>query len=89
MDMTRDSVDGARKKVLVMFVGGCTYAEVAAVRFLSEHGADNSDYFVLTTKLLTGDSLMQELVDHVQSGWRDLSKFSQTTSVPEQGSSSK
>eukprot|EP00088_Acartia_fossae_P065158 TRINITY_DN80294_c0_g1_i1.p1 TRINITY_DN80294_c0_g1~~TRINITY_DN80294_c0_g1_i1.p1 ORF type:complete len:190 (+),score=26.66 TRINITY_DN80294_c0_g1_i1:41-610(+) len=49
------------KVVLVMFVGGCTMAEVAALRFLSNQEESNVEYVVATTSILTGTSFIQSL----------------------------
>ncbi|EDV24105.1 uncharacterized protein TRIADDRAFT_57259 [Trichoplax adhaerens] len=47
---------------LVFFIGGCTYAEIAALRFLSKQEEGN-DFIIATTKLLNGTSLLETLID--------------------------
>ncbi|PRW45043.1 vacuolar -sorting-associated 33-like protein [Chlorella sorokiniana] len=53
---------GQRRKVLVMFIGGVTYAEVSALRFLSQKGLCNCDFIVASTAVCTGSSLLGSLV---------------------------
>ena len=48
-------------RTLVVFVGGCTYAEIAALRFLSRregHGGTFHEYLVATTGIVNGDRLV-------------------------------
>lgn len=53
--------EGTRPAVtLVVFVGGCTYAEISAVRFLSKH-TEAREYVVATTSILNGRSLIDSL----------------------------
>lgn len=49
-----------RPVVLVVFVGGVTSAEVAALRLLSQHNLVPCDFVVATTAMVTGRSLMLE-----------------------------
>ncbi|KAI7840820.1 hypothetical protein COHA_005466 [Chlorella ohadii] len=53
---------GQRRKVLVVFIGGVTYAEVSALRFLSQKGLCNCDFVVASTAVCTGSSLLASLV---------------------------
>jgi len=57
--------EGAAKKThLVVFVGGCTVSEVAAVRALS---TETNRYVVVTTGIITGDSFIGAL----QTDWKE------------------
>ncbi|XP_060558501.1 vacuolar protein sorting-associated protein 33A-like isoform X2 [Ruditapes philippinarum] len=56
-----------QKVTLVFFLGGVTYAEVAALRFLAQQD-DGCDYIVATTKLLTGSQLLYSLYGDCQKG---------------------
>ena len=68
---------GRRKVVLVFFLGGCTLAEISALRFLSGGGIGTGtstvndaheggwDVVVATTKLLRGDALIESLFETV------------------------
>jgi len=47
-----------KKIILVVYVGGVTIAEISALRFLSKQ-QDESRFIILTTNILTGDSLIQ------------------------------
>ena len=51
-----------RRTVMVMFIGGVTYAEVAALRFLSRKGIVDCDFVIGTTKMVNGNSLMASLL---------------------------
>lgn len=51
---------GQQRTVLVVFIGGVTFAEVAALRFLGRQR--NVRFVVLTTKVITGDSLLQSFL---------------------------
>lgn len=48
------------KVVLVFFIGGCTYSEINALRFLSDR--TNRQYIVATTNLIKPDSVIDCLV---------------------------
>ncbi|KAI5707103.1 vacuolar protein sorting-associated protein 33A isoform X1 [Diaphorina citri] len=49
--------------VVVFFIGGCTYAEISALRFLSQQEENNIEYIVATTKLINGDSFIKSLME--------------------------
>lgn len=49
---------------LVLFLGGVTYAEIAAVRFFCKKlGKGLCDVIIGTTDVITGDSLIQSLIE--------------------------
>jgi len=50
------------KVTLVLFVGGCTFTEIAAVRFLDKK-REGTDFLMATTKLINGNSLIEGLVE--------------------------
>ena len=50
------------KKTLVVFVGGCTFAEISALRFLSTLEDAPTEYLVATTAVITGDKLIDSLL---------------------------
>ena len=52
-----------KRRVLVMFIGGVTFAEISALRFLSE--TTSTEYLVATTKLVSGSSLLNSLYEDV------------------------
>jgi len=51
--------------VLVVFVGGVTLAELAALRFLSLLDNSQREFVVLTTSVINGNTLLESLVDKV------------------------
>ena len=53
--------------MLVYFVGGCTFAEVAAVRFLNKLFKDKQ-FVVATTQIINGDNLLNQFSGNVESG---------------------
>ncbi|GAQ87892.1 hypothetical protein KFL_003850120 [Klebsormidium nitens] len=62
-----DRPDGQRSLVLVVFLGGVTSAETSVLRFLSGQEDSKHDFLVATTKLVTGTSLLETLID---DDWR-------------------
>ncbi|CAL1387023.1 unnamed protein product [Linum trigynum] len=55
--------DGRRSLVLVVFIGGVTFAEIAALRFLSAQEGMAYDVMVATTKMISGNSLTESYVE--------------------------
>eukprot|EP01137_Pigoraptor_chileana_P014764 Opistho-2@69811 len=55
---------------LVFFLGGCTFAEIAAIRFLAQQDEGRRDYVIATTKIINGASLLGTCVDKLTSGLR-------------------
>ncbi|KAG9330157.1 hypothetical protein JZ751_027059 [Albula glossodonta] len=47
---------GENRTTLVFFLGGVTYAEIAALRFLSQMEDGGTEYIIATTKLINGTS---------------------------------
>lgn len=72
--------EGGRKKKLtvVLFLGGVTYAEISALRFMGEKDP-NRQYVVATTKLLNGGTLLESLVEQ---GTHLISSLSSHTKSP-------
>eukprot|EP00850_Spirogloea_muscicola_P018861 SM000177S03194 [mRNA] locus=s177:293522:299055:+ [translate_table: standard] len=62
-DSEGDVRDTRRKLVMVVFLGGVTFAEIAALRFLSAQEHARHDFLIATTKLINGSSLLSTLVD--------------------------
>ncbi len=50
---------------LVLFVGGCTFAEISALRFLSERENASTNYLVATTSVVNGNSFLQSVMADV------------------------
>ena len=56
----QDSSTGT-KKVLILFIGGCTYAEISALRFLSQQEESTTEYSVATTSMINGNNFISGL----------------------------
>nr|CAD1843835.1 unnamed protein product [Ananas comosus var. bracteatus] len=54
--------DGRRSLVLVVFIGGVTFAEIAALRFLSAQEGIGYDFIVGTTKIVNGNTILDTLI---------------------------
>ncbi|URE31657.1 Sec1 family, partial [Musa troglodytarum] len=54
--------DGRRSLALVIFIGGVTYAEIAALRFLSSQEGMGYDFIVGTTKMVNGTTMLETLM---------------------------
>ncbi|KAJ3706272.1 hypothetical protein LUZ61_009977 [Rhynchospora tenuis] len=54
--------DGRRSLVFVVFVGGVTFAEIAALRFLSSQEGMGYDFIVGTTRVVNGNSILEAIV---------------------------
>jgi len=52
---------------LVFFIGGLTYTEVAALRWMSKQEGQYGDIIVATTKLINGNSLLNSVVENLGS----------------------
>jgi len=48
------------KVTLVVFIGGITYGEIAALRYLADQ---NHDFIIATTNFINGTNLMKSLLD--------------------------
>ncbi|KAL6586427.1 Vacuolar protein-sorting-associated protein 33 [Orobanche minor] len=57
--------DGRRTLVLVVFIGGVTFAEISALRFLSSQEGMAYDLIVGTTKIVNGQTLIKTFVDRL------------------------
>ncbi|CAH1801545.1 unnamed protein product, partial [Owenia fusiformis] len=55
------SSTGEPKVTLIFFLGGVTYAEVAALRFLSQFEDGPTDYLIATTKIINGHTWIESL----------------------------
>ncbi|KAK6933415.1 Sec1-like protein [Dillenia turbinata] len=62
--------DGRRSLVLVVFIGGVTFAEISALRFLTAQEGMAYDLIVGTTKIVNGHSVIEAFIDvdtHISS----------------------
>lgn len=51
------------KVVLVFFLGGCTFAEISALRFLSRQEDNNVEFVIATTKLVNKNTFLESLME--------------------------
>ncbi|XP_003420384.1 vacuolar protein sorting-associated protein 33A isoform X1 [Loxodonta africana] len=54
---------GENRVTLIFFLGGVTYAEIAALRFLSQLEDGGTEYVIATTKLMNGTSWVESLME--------------------------
>ncbi|CAG8459081.1 4227_t:CDS:10, partial [Scutellospora calospora] len=47
---------------LVFFLGGCTYTEISAIRFLAQQDDGQREYVIATTQIINGNSLLNPLM---------------------------
>ncbi|KAG0326938.1 hypothetical protein BGZ99_008702 [Dissophora globulifera] len=57
--------NGQPRISLVFFLGGCTFTEVSATRFLASQEGGQRDFVICTTQILNGNTLMESLVQKV------------------------
>lgn len=56
----------APRVILVFFIGGCTFAEISALRFLAKQEENNVEFLVATTKLVNKHTFLDSfLEDHI------------------------
>ncbi|EDS39484.1 vacuolar protein sorting-associated protein 33A [Culex quinquefasciatus] len=49
--------------IVVCFVGGCTFAEISALRFLAQQDENNVEFVVCTTKLINKNSFLDTFIE--------------------------
>ncbi|CAL7944777.1 unnamed protein product [Xylocopa violacea] len=64
---SEDSNSEPPKLVMVFFIGGCTFAEISALRFLSQQEDLNVEFVVCTTKLINGNTFLMSLMENLES----------------------
>lgn len=57
------SQSDAPRVILVFFLGGCTFAEISALRFLSKQEENNVEFLIATTKLVNKNSFLDSFID--------------------------
>lgn len=62
-----DSNSEPSKLVMVFFIGGCTFAEISALRFLSQQEDLNVEFVVGTTKLINGNTFLTSLMENLEN----------------------
>ncbi|KAG8232713.1 hypothetical protein J437_LFUL013306 [Ladona fulva] len=51
------------KVILVFFLGGCTFAEISALRFLSQQDDSSVEFVIVTTNLINGNTFIESLME--------------------------
>lgn len=51
--------------ILVFFIGGCTFAEVSALRFLAQQEDTNVEFIVATTKLINKNTFLESFMENM------------------------
>ncbi|XP_003701819.1 vacuolar protein sorting-associated protein 33A [Megachile rotundata] len=64
---SEDSNSEPPKLVMVFFIGGCTFAEISALRFLSQQDDLNVEFVICTTKLINGNTFLMSLMENLES----------------------
>lgn len=54
------------KVILVFFLGGCTFAEIAALRFLSQQDDTNVEFVIATTKIVNKNSFLEMFLENAK-----------------------
>jgi hypothetical protein len=54
---------GAPETVLLVMLGGITFSEISALRFLASRPDSSCRFLVLTTKIINGRALLDSFVD--------------------------
>lgn len=57
------SQSDSSKVILVFFIGGCTHAEVSALRFLAQQEENNVEFIIATTKLINKRNFLSSIID--------------------------
>ncbi|CAI2165487.1 1983_t:CDS:10 [Funneliformis geosporum] len=62
-------IQGQQPRVtLIFFLGGCTYTEIAAIRFMAQQEEGQREYIIATTQIINGNSLLNSImqkIDHL------------------------
>ena len=61
------------RKILVLFVGGCTYAEISALRYLSSSGECDAEFMIFTSDIYSGDALCRSIWSETDKDTADIS----------------
>ncbi|GAB0094769.1 vacuolar protein sorting-associated protein 33A [Sergentomyia squamirostris] len=53
------------RTILVFFLGGCTFAEVSALRFLAQQEENNVEFIIATTKLINKNTFLDCFIEKI------------------------
>ncbi|KAI9298082.1 vacuolar protein sorting-associated protein 33A-like protein [Neoconidiobolus thromboides FSU 785] len=51
------------KIILIVFLAGCTSTEIAAIRYLSKVDEANFKFIILTTNIISGNSMLESIIE--------------------------
>jgi len=81
-DQSSKSV-GARNSVsLVFFIGGVTFSEISAIRFINSQPEGGNNIITATTKLVNGDTLLQATVMDIADMYRPPAPVAEPVLTP-------
>lgn len=60
--MVRDSDQPRSRVTLIFFIGGVTYTELSALRYLQQQEEGQREFIVATTSIINGSSLVDQLI---------------------------
>lgn len=60
---------GGRETVLVVFLGGATFTELSALRFLEGQPGARVRFVIMVTKIINGRTLLEGFVDPLVRGY--------------------
>ncbi|CAI7884893.1 unnamed protein product [Closterium sp. NIES-53] len=63
--MRKGPSESVPRLVAAVFLGGVTFAEIAALRFLSMQDSAMTSFLIITTNIVSGNSLLQPLIETV------------------------
>ena len=66
--MSGKTLPNGRKVMLVYFIGGVSFMEIAAMRQLSRQADFPYQIVVCTTKLINGNTLVQSMQEDIRNG---------------------
>ncbi|CAG8487222.1 8957_t:CDS:10 [Diversispora eburnea] len=56
-------IQGQQPRVtLIFFLGGCTYTEISAIRFLAQQDDGQREFVIATTQIINGNSLLNSIM---------------------------
>ncbi|KAI1765327.1 vacuolar protein sorting 33A-like protein [Hypoxylon sp. FL1150] len=73
---------GDKKTVFVVFVGGITYTEIAALRFIAKKEEARRNIVICTTSIISGNKMMDAAVEKESFAKEPAKATSSTTSLP-------
>lgn len=64
--LSSSSASASNKVILVFFIGGCSYAEISAIRFLAKQ-QEGRDFIIATTNIVHGASLLHTVYENLET----------------------